>query len=360
MTMPTPEELKAEKGEDKVFVPRKVDSHYTLHFGNLENWNWYWDTQAPSIPAKLEANNFFTRESTAQFLRSVPRFMNFPVSDVPEVAFVGRSNAGKSSLLNAIVNADVKELLARTSSTPGFTKTMNLYGIGGADGIRIRKGKNNGHDKIVGMRGLVIVDMPGYGEGSLAEWGTEIMKYIQGRKQLRRVFVLIDAQHGIKDKDRSLLATLRLAGVSHQIILSKLDKVYLPPATSLTHLYKKAFDADLKPIGSLEALRVKMDEVKAEIQPQRGGTALGELLGCSSEVLVDGRLLGIDSIRFAMLQAVGHRFGFERESLEERMKVRMRWRVMKTDRPEQSKAGWKMSKRVARSVHSEKRADLGV
>ncbi|KAF2787104.1 GTP-binding protein engB [Melanomma pulvis-pyrius CBS 109.77] len=308
-----------------------------LHFGKLESFNWYWETLAPSIASTLEANQFFTKDSTAQFLRSVSKFRHFPESDVPEVAFVGRSNVGKSSLLNAIANADVKELLARTSKTPGFTKTMNLYGIGGADGIRVRKGKNNGHDKIVGMRGLVIVDMPGYGEGSLAEWGAEIMKYVQARKQLRRVFVLIDAQHGIKDKDRSLLASLRLAGVSHQVILSKLDRVYLPNADSLTHYFKKTA---LSPVGSLADLTDRMNEVKEDIQPQHGGSALGELLACSSEVLVDGRLLGIDSIRFAMLQAVGHQFGWERERMraKEKAKGRKKWRIMKTSRPEKTRS----------------------
>ncbi|KAF2706282.1 P-loop containing nucleoside triphosphate hydrolase protein [Pleomassaria siparia CBS 279.74] len=297
-----------------VFKPVKPVPHWQLQNGKMESWNWYWETLPPSLALTLEASRFFTKESTAQFLRSVAKFRYFPESDVPEVAFVGRSNVGKSSLLNAIVNADVKELLARTSSTPGFTKAMNLYGIGGADGIRIRKGKNNGHDKIVGIRGLVIVDMPGYGEGSLAEWGAEIMKYVQNRKQLRRVFVLIDAQHGIKDKDRSLLASLRLAGVSHQVIMSKLDKVYLPDAKSLEQYYKKT---PLVPTGSREDLSRRMDEVKAEIQPQRGGSALGELLACSSEALVDGRLLGIDSIRFAMLQAVGHHFSSNKKRIQQ-------------------------------------------
>lgn len=352
LTTPTSEELSP--SAPSAFRPAKPATHHKLHFGKLEDWNWYWETVAPSIASTLEANRFFTQDSTAQFLRSVAKFREFPESDVPEVAFVGRSNVGKSSLLNAIVNADTKALLARTSKTPGFTRTMNVYGVGGADGIRVRRGRSGGHDKIVGMRGLVIVDMPGYGEGSLAEWGNEIMKYVQGRKQLRRIFVLIDAQHGIKDKDRSLLASLRLAGVSHQVILSKLDRVYLPTADSLTNYLSKR---ELQPTGSKDDLNKKMLEVKEEIQPQHGGSALGELLACSAEILVDGRLLGIDSIRFAMLQAVGHQFGHDRTKTRERIRLqgKKKWRVMNTSKPErdQGEDGWKMKKNPVRAVNSE-------
>jgi GTP-binding protein len=359
LATPTQEEL--EPSKPTLFKPAKPATHHKLHFGRLESWNWYWETLAPSIASTLEANRFFTKDSTAQFLRSVSHFRNFPESDVPEVAFVGRSNVGKSSLLNAIVNADTKTLLARTSKTPGFTRTMNLYGVGGADGIRVRKGTSGGHDKIVGMRGLVVVDMPGYGEGSLAEWGAEIMKYVQGRKQLRRVFVLVDAQHGIKDKDRSLLASLRLAGVSHQVILSKLDRVYLPTADSLTHYFTKR---ELQPTGSKDDLNKKMLEIKEEIQPQRGGSALGELLACSAEILVDGRLLGIDSIRFAMLQAVGHQFGHDKAKARERIRIqgKKKWRVMNTSKSEKSgEEGWRMKKNPVRSVESERsRERLGV
>lgn len=279
-------------------------SHVKLHFTNLEDFHWYWESFPPTIAQKTQANHFFTNHGkNAKLLRSVAQFRLFPESDVPEVAFVGRSNVGKSSLLNAIVNADIKALLARTSSTPGFTKTMNLYGLGAGNGVIIKK-QPNGRDKIVGLGGLTIVDMPGYGEGSLASWGVEIMKYIRSRKQLRRVFVLLDAEHGIKDKDRSLLASLRLAGVSHQVILSKLDKLYIPQAKDI-----KRFDGKsarhLAPKGTPENVRRTMEKLKNEIQPPVGGGALGEILGVSAETLVDGKRLGIDHIRFAVLKAAG-------------------------------------------------------
>ena len=234
---------------------------------------------------------------------------------MPEVAFVGRSNAGKSSLLNAIVHADatlsgkVKEL-ARVSKTPGCTRMMNLYGVGPGDGVRIKPGKSGGHDRIVGIGGLLIVDLPGYGEGSLTEWGTEIMKYLVNRKQLRRVFVLVDAEHGIKDKDRSLLASLRLAGVSHQVVLSKLDKVWVPSGTGdekpVRREAKVRKKREVKAKGDLAALRRRMEKVRLEVQPKvGGGAALGELLGVSSEVLVSGKRLGVDAVRVAVLRAAG-------------------------------------------------------
>jgi GTP-binding protein len=232
---------------------------------------------------------------------------------VPEVAFVGRSNVGKSSLLNAVVNADIKALLARTSSTPGFTTTMNLYGIGAGNGVTIKK-QPNGRDKIVGRGGLTIVDMPGYGEGSLASWGAEIMKYITNRRQLRRVFLLIDAEHGIKDKDRSLLASLRLAGVSHQVILSKLDKLYIPAAKEIKRHDGKVLRR-LSPKGTPEDLRKAMEKLKNDIQPPVGGGALGEILGVSAETLVEGKRLGIDHVRFAVMKAVGLDEKFRTETL---------------------------------------------
>ncbi len=229
--------------------------------------------------------------------------MHVPQSDVPEVAFVGRSNVGKSSLLNAIVNADIKALLARTSARPGFTKTMNFYGLGPGNGV-VLKQMPGGKHKILGHGGLTIVDMPGYGQGSLTAWGVEIMKYIQSRAQLRRVFVLLDAQQGVTDKDKSLLASLRLAGVSHQIILSKIDKVYIPPAREIKRYDGKAL-VRLRSKGVLEDVDRVFDKVRKDIQPAVGGGALGEILACSAETRVDGKRMGIDHVRYAVLKAVG-------------------------------------------------------
>jgi GTP-binding protein len=268
-----------------------------------EHFNWYWETLPPSMTDVAHANNFFLKNrNPVKLIRSAARFREVPQSDVPEVAFVGRSNVGKSSLLNAIVDADMKAVFARTSSTRGFTKTMNFYGIGPGTGITLKKDES-GRDKITGS-GVVLVDMPGYGEGSLSAWGIEIMKYFQSRKQLRRIFVLLDAEHGIKEKDRSLLATLRLAGVSHQVILSKMDKIYIPKSKSIYQLSNSKRHT-IKSKGSVEALRKTMEGLKNDVNPPVGGGALGEILACSSETVVGSSRLGIDHVRYAVLKAVG-------------------------------------------------------
>lgn len=293
--------------------PQPTVAQIQKHLGGPEDFNWYWESIPPTINDKVLATRFFTNHGkNAKLLRSVAQFRIFPESDVPEVAFVGRSNVGKSSLLNAVVGADIKSLLARTSATPGLTKTMNLYGIGSGNGVVIKK-QPSGRDKIIGRSGLTIVDMPGYGEGSLTSWGVEIMKYIQSRKQLRRVFVLLDAQHGIKDKDRSLLASLRLTGVSHQIILSKIDKLYIPKVKVVKHFNGKSMNK-LKPKGTTQGLREVMNKLKVEIQPPFGGGALGEILACSAETVVDGKRLGIDHVRYAVLKAVGLEAGVKKPS----------------------------------------------
>jgi GTP-binding protein len=268
-----------------------------------EHFNWYWETLPPGMNELSLANNFFLKgRNPVKLVRSAANFRDVPDSDVPEVAFVGRSNVGKSSLLNAIVNADMKDLLARTSATRGFTKTMNFYGIGPGTGITLQKDAT-GREKITGT-GVVLVDMPGYGEGSLSSWGVEIMKYFQSRKQLRRIFVLLDAEHGIKEKDRSLLASLRLAGVSHQVILSKMDKLYIPKSQVLYKLSKTS-RKEIKSKGTVEALRTLMGDLRSDINPPVGGGALGEILACSSEVLVGSSRLGVDHVRYAILKAVG-------------------------------------------------------
>ncbi|KAF3008442.1 hypothetical protein E8E13_003245 [Curvularia kusanoi] len=276
------------------------------------DYNWYYETAAPTTAHKSHANTFFSQHGKhATLLRSIAQFRTLPETSVPEVAFIGRSNVGKSSLLNAVMGCDTKKLLARTSSTPGFTKTMNLYGIApDPSGVRISASSlhnsgDQGREKIVGRGGLVIVDMPGYGAGSLTAWGTEILKYLQSRKALRRVFVLLDAEHGVKDKDRSILASLRLAGVSHQVVLSKMDKLYIPKAGGAGEIRKVGKGTKMKSKGTVGALRARMRELLPDIKPPVGGGALGEILACSSEVLVEGKRLGVEHVRYAVLKAVG-------------------------------------------------------
>ncbi len=130
----------------------------------------------------------------------------FPLDEIPEVCFAGRSNVGKSSLINAITN---RHGLARASNTPGRTQELNYFSIA---------------DK------LHLVDLPGYGfaeapKKKVAIWNELIRDYMQGRRQLRRVFILIDARHGVKELDKEIFAMLDKAGVNYQIVLTKTDKI---------------------------------------------------------------------------------------------------------------------------------------
>jgi GTP-binding protein len=123
-----------------------------------------------------------------------------------EIAFAGRSNVGKSSLINALTG---RKALARTSHTPGRTQELIFFSAGGM---------------------LTLVDMPGYGYASapktkVAAWTELIHDYLRGRANLARVYVLIDARHGLKDVDTGILDTLGEAAVSHEIVLTKCDQV---------------------------------------------------------------------------------------------------------------------------------------
>ena len=138
-------------------APLKDDSNLQLGF--------YWDTVPPTLDQLRQARKFFSAKG-AKLLFSTETFRTVIDSRVPEVAFLGRSNVGKSSLLNALSG----HYICHTSKKPGRTRTMNFFALGGEDS-QGNPGK------------LVVLDMPGYGKGSRAEWGREIMKYLVGRKQ---------------------------------------------------------------------------------------------------------------------------------------------------------------------------------
>jgi GTP-binding protein len=143
-----------------------------------------------------------------EFLKSAPELKFLPDPTAPEIAFAGRSNVGKSSLLNALTN---RNKLARTSNTPGRTQELNFFDVGSPLQIRL-------------------VDMPGYGfaeapKDMVKRWRFLINDYLRGRQVLKRALVLIDSRHGIKDVDRDVMKMLDDAAVSYHLVLTKADKV---------------------------------------------------------------------------------------------------------------------------------------
>ena len=143
-----------------------------------------------------------------EFLKSAPGLKFLPEAEAPEVAFAGRSNVGKSSLLNALTN---RKGLARTSNTPGRTQELNFFDVG--EPLQLR-----------------LVDMPGYGfaeapKDMVKRWRFLVNDYLRGRAVLKRALVLVDSRHGLKEVDREVMQMLDDAAVSYHIVLTKGDKV---------------------------------------------------------------------------------------------------------------------------------------
>ena len=155
--------------------------------------------------AWLEAGRKLFAQASG-FVTGVAELAQLPPMRLPEVAFSGRSNVGKSSLNNALTG---RRQLARTSQTPGRTQQINLFDLGGR---------------------LTLVDLPGYGyaqapKPAVEAWQELVRAYLRGRASLRRTCVLVDARHGLKDNDRAFMATLGEAAVAFQVVLTKADLV---------------------------------------------------------------------------------------------------------------------------------------
>ncbi|KAK6509181.1 hypothetical protein TWF481_003942 [Arthrobotrys musiformis] len=249
------------------FKPSKFDIEEGFEFKSPEptisSTAYRWDVETPTQDQLKYAARFF-ENYPVRFLWGAEEFASIPDGAVPEVAFLGRSNVGKSSILNALM---AQKGMARTSSKPGRTKQMNGFSVGGAR--------------------LTLLDMPGYGHGSRESWGREIMEYLRSRKQFRRAFLLIDPVHGFKEVDMMIMEAFADMGIPYQMVLSKTDKLDEP---------KKKKERLATP-----HINEAFMDVQNVMREYGGHAGLGEILATSSQPIKKG----INELRWAILRATG-------------------------------------------------------
>jgi GTP-binding protein len=188
------------------------------------------------------------------FVKGVVAIDGLPNDGKPEIAFAGRSNVGKSSLINALTG---RTNLARVSVTPGRTRELNYFTLG--------------QDA-----SLYLVDMPGYGyarasKAQVKGWTRLIRDYLKGRRELKRVFLLIDARHGLKESDRETMTLMDEAAVSYQGVLTKSDK---PKASELAAIVAKVTDELAKRPAAFPELIVTSARIGTGIPELRAAVAL--------------------------------------------------------------------------------------
>ena len=255
--------------------------------------SWYWDTQPPN-PRQLAASKWFFEAHKPHNIWTAGEWKqnkhNDKDSDVltPEVAFLGRSNAGKSSLLNALLNVPT---LNKVGNTPGKTKVLRAYGLFTDSGEKGKKAPDFTSKNLV-----TVLDAPGYGQGSQESWGKDIMKYMKERKHLKRIFLLVPAHHGLKPADFQLLKLLRAEAIPHQIISTKCDRFESPTkrAAGIGQTMEKLVN-DIQPPGAPNAT-----------------FALGEIMatgwlgdGTSNLKVKPNEMQGVSAVQWAVLRATG-------------------------------------------------------
>lgn len=203
------------------------------------------------------------------FLLSAPQLQFLPDPLVPEIAFCGRSNVGKSSLLNALTG---RRAIARASVTPGRTQELNFFDVGRPE---------QGGEEEAALPLFRLVDMPGYGFAKapvkvVEKWKSLVKSYLRGRQVLSRTLVLVDSRHGLKQVDRDMMAMLDEAAVSYRIVLTKTDKI---KASDLAAVAEKTAAEAKKHVAAYPEIHLTSAEKGMGIAALRAavvGDALGE------------------------------------------------------------------------------------
>lgn len=212
------------------------------------------EAEAAELKAEMIEQARLLFAGRVEFIKSAPALKFLPDPDAPEIAFAGRSNVGKSSLLNALTG---RKSIARTSVTPGRTQELNYFEVG--DPTRLR-----------------LVDMPGYGFAKappkvVENWRRLVRDFLRGRVVLKRTLLLIDSRHGVKPVDEDMMQMLDEAGVGYRVVLTKADKI-------------KASELEAVTAATIAAARKRT-------------AAYPEIIVTSSE-----KKMGIEELRAAVLQ----------------------------------------------------------
>ena len=219
--------------------------------------------EAEQVAREEAASKLFS--GPVDFLLSAPQLKFLPEPIVPEIAFCGRSNVGKSSLLNALTG---RRAIARASVTPGRTQELNFFDIG--------RGEEDGALPL-----FRLVDMPGYGFAKapvkvVEKWKALVKSYLRGRAVLARTLVLVDSRHGLKETDREMMAMLDEAAVGYRIVLTKTDKI---KASELAAVAERTAAEAKKHIAAFPEIHLTSSEKGMGIERLRAAVvadALGE------------------------------------------------------------------------------------